>query len=355
MRNVIGVVVAVVLANCAPPVARHDTHWIYKSVKTEITPEHRVRLSDLVGLSPAAVQQKLTGQTDGWPSPMGLEISSPAGTLAFANLGEWMSDDAGHEIGTRGADNADFNPAAFSHCDPRFADAKDAPVADGVSLENGRVSRVLIKDTSAWAVALEFRNGRFVQAWSAPSEPRTQRATTLEDGASFTSKWGREPLGANVALTIQCWRSTPVRQLAPGAGPPADLAGDLQGLALLPFEVQLPSLNARRVTAMHDGTAVYNRLAPGAEVPGGVEAFAAKHPVIVIRRSSDPHYVLLQIDLGAYPSRNLTYFHHEALIGVRDGRVLFRTHRGEAAIWGLGAERELPASDEGSGRRLLVG
>jgi hypothetical protein len=102
---------------------------------------------------------------------------------------------------------------------------------------------------------------------------------------------------------------------------------------------------------MRDGTAVYDQLVPGAEVPGGVESFAAKHPVVVVRSGVDPRYRLLQVDLGAYPSRNLSYFHHEALIGVRDGRVLFRTRVGEQAIWGLGRETEY----EIAGPQYVVG
>jgi hypothetical protein len=355
VRRVIGIVIAGLLASCAPKAAQYGAHWTHKLVKTEIGSEHRVRLGDLVGLPPEEVGQKLTGQAVRWPTPMGLEMASPQGTMTFANLDEWMSDEAGHEIGRRGADDSDFKPDAFSSCRANFTDTKDAPTVFAFSIEDGKVKKSLEKERSAGDLTLEFVNGRFTQAWSIPDQPATQSGPTLEDGATFTSRWARRPLSADVTLSIQCWRHTPVRQLALGRKPLPDVAGNLQGLALLPFALELPSLNARRATALRDGAMVYDQLAPGAEIPGGVEAFAAKHPVIAVRPGPDPHYVLLQVDLGAYPSRNLTYFHHEALIGVRDGRVLFRTRRGRDAIQGLSAERELPAKDRGFANPLVVG
>jgi hypothetical protein len=330
--------IAATLAGCAPPDDQH--HTAYTLAKTEIAPEHRVRVADLVGLSPAAVQQKLIGPAFAWPRAMGLEIASPNGALAFANLREWMSDDAAHEIERRGADHSDIAPTAFASCDARYADPKDAPLAVALDFQNGRVVKTLVREPMASQVALEFQNGRFIHAWREPDEPKKPGGPTLEDGAGFTRTWERKPLGADVALDISCWRRTPVGGPAAEAGSRADVAGDLQGLAALPLALGLPALNARRAAAMRDGTAVYDQLAPGARVPGGVEGFAAKHPVIVVRLGADPHYRLLLVDLGAYPGRNLTYFHHEALIGVRDGRVLFRTRVGQQAIWGLGRETE---------------
>jgi hypothetical protein len=343
LRHLIAIVIAATLAGCAPP--RAQRYIAPTLVKTEIVPKHRVRLADLVGLSPAAVQQKLTGLAVAWPTPMGLEISSPDGALAFANLGEWMSDDDGHEIGRRGVDHADGMPAAFASCDARYANPKDAPMAIGVDVQNGHIIKTLVKETLAWQVALEFRNGRFIQAWRPSDEPRKPGGPTLESGAGFTRTWERQPLGADVALDITCWRRTPVGRPDAGAGRHADLAGDLQGLAAVPPALGLPALNARRADAMRDGAAIYDQLTPGSEVPGGVEAFTAKHPVIVVRPGADPRYRLLQVDMGSYTGRNQTYFHHEALIGVWEGRVLFRTRIGQQAIEGLGREMEYQVAD----------
>ena len=78
--------------------------------------------------------------------------------------------------------------------------------------------------------------------------------------------------------------------IAPQAGkviaPAAGVSTDQQLLAAVPLALGLPSLNARRAAAMRDGAAVYDQLAPGDEVPGGVDAFAAKHPAIVVRRGA---------------------------------------------------------------------
>ena len=188
MRRIIGIVVAVMLASCGRPPERQDTHRTFRLVKTLIVPEHRVRLGDLAGLSPSEVEQKLTDQAAGWPTAMGLEMASPEGPLGFANLREWMVDEAGHRIARAGADRANVMPNAFSQCEPRFADPRDAPMVVGFGLENGRLTKTLVKETLATGVVLEFQNGRLVQAWGMPSAPRNRWTTTLEDGASFTSK-----------------------------------------------------------------------------------------------------------------------------------------------------------------------
>jgi hypothetical protein len=113
----------------------------------------------------------------------------------------------------------------------------------------------------------------------------------------------------------------------------------LQGVALPPFAVLLPALNARREAAMREGGAALAELRPGSSLAGGAMAFAASHRFVVAHSSADPTYVLLEVDLGEYPSRNLTYTPQIAAVGVRNGQVVWRAPL--SGMDGLAREREL--------------
>jgi hypothetical protein len=63
-----------------------------------------------------------------------------------------------------------------------------------------------------------------------------------------------------------------------------------------------------------------------------------------VRPGPDPNYTLLEVDLGALRSPNLTYFHDSGRVGVRNGQVVWRMQPGLDSGWGLARERELPPS-----------
>ncbi|WP_201463908.1 hypothetical protein [Brevundimonas aurantiaca] len=133
-----------------------------------------------------------------------------------------------------------------------------------------------------------------------------------------------------------------------------DHSGLLQGLSLLPLVWRLPALNHQRRTAQVQGASLYGSLAVGALLPGGGAGFAERHRGV--RRywdAQDPTYEILSIDIGAEPSRNLARMNAAALVGVREGRIVWLADGEGAASLGLltaiciDASRRLGASRPG--------
>jgi hypothetical protein len=162
-------------------------------VETVISPRHSVRLSELIGLSPADAQQKLTGLPTTWPTPMALEVKSPDGVHGFVDLHAFLQDRGAGEIEVRALGHSDQTLTGFSQCRAGYADER-----------------------------------------------------------------------------------------------------------------------------------------------------AADHRFVTVHPSADPSYVLLEIDLGAYPSRNLTYFHGAGLVGVRNDHVVWRMRPDMRGGAGLAREPALP-------------
>ena len=120
------------------------------------------------------------------------------------------------------------------------------------------------------------------------------------------------------------------------AEPRVDTTGMLQGLALLPFAWRLPALNEERREAQVRGGALFARMRLGEVVPGGGARFAAEN--LGVRRyadAEDPTYEVLSIDMGAEASNNLARMNAAALVGLRDGRVVWLADGGAAAGLGL--------------------
>lgn len=313
---------ATALPGCGAP--RSDTHVRYSFVERIISPRHTVRLSELIGLSPTEAQQKLTGLSAVWPSPMALEVAEADGLHSFIDLLGFLDDEAARKIAVLGRGHSEFRPIGFSQCTAGYSDdAGGDPVG-------------AILDT------LEFRDRHLIGAWREPPEGEAHRPTvTLEDGPNFTSRWDRKALPLTTPFAVGCTRHDVVTTTIQSTTQPEDVAGDMQGMALLPFAVLLPGLNAKREAAMREGGVAFAELRPGTRLAGGAVAFATNHRFVLAHPSADPSYVLLEVDLGAYPSRNLTYFHQIGLAGVRNDLVMWRTPLG--AMAGLARERELSA------------
>lgn len=325
VRLALSMALAIALVGCSRQLPAQGRTSAALLITTEIGTPHQVRLADLIGLDPTGVQRRLTELPTAWPTPVGLEMAFPGGTVTLANLGEWLTDPSGHEISERGEDHVEGPPAAFEQCGATYVGASPAAV-------------------SARFVTLEFHNGRLARAWRepVPGKGRPPRPV-LNEGWSFTSRWGREVLDPGTVFSIDCQRSAPnVETISRLRRTTGDAAGLLQGLSLLSQSGKLPTLNAQREAAMRGGHSTYDILKPGTMLPRGVRSFAAAHRFVTIRTGSDPRYVLLEIDLGARPSRNLTYFHHVGLVGVRDNQVQWRSQVGRQSIPGLAREPELP-------------
>lgn len=176
-------------------------------------------------------------------------------------------------------------------------------------------------------------------AWLSPAPGRLP----LSEGGGFLNR--RPDLAApEGAILAHLCQAADVMQSPPSAA--RDDAGPLQGLSLLPFAWRLRGLNAEREANRLEGAALFATLRPGDELPDGVDGFLAAHPAV--RRyvdEVDTAYSVLVINLGAEASNNLARMNGAALIGVRDGRIVW-TGDGEAAA-GLGLTAALCIDRQG--------
>jgi hypothetical protein len=306
------------LAGCEASGPHNRT--VYHLVERIVSPRHPVQLSELIGLSPAETQRKLSGLSVSWPAPMDLEVLEPDGLHSFVDLNHFLADDESGNTLSRGRSGRDFRALGFSQCAAAYA---GDPTGVGALLDT-----------------LEFRNGRLIGLWRGPPEDGTFHAkATLEDGPDFTSHWGRSAVSPATSLFVQCTRHDFVATNGQSTTPATQGGNYLQAIAMLPFAVLLPGLNAKREAAMRKGGAAFTELRPGVRLALGATAFAATHRFVVAHRGADPSYALLEIDLGEDPSSNLTYSPQIGAAGVRNGQVIWRSPFG--GIAGLAREREL--------------
>lgn len=155
----------------------------------------------------------------------------------------------------------------------------------------------------------------------------------LSDGGAFLDRRADLAAPDEAILVNACQPSLASRSSAPAA---RDDAGQLQGLALLPFAWRLKGLNAEREANRVEGARLLATLRPGETLPGGLGAFLAAHPGV--RRyvdEEDPAFSVLVINLGATMNHNLARMNAAALIGVRDDRIVWLGDGGAAGGLGL--------------------
>lgn len=283
------------------------TPWS-KVIETEISPKHVVVVGDLIGLSPLQVQRRLVGVDVDWPNPMGFEVATSQGVLSFAELEEYLEDAGAIEFSARLRNESDIPPISRSACSNRATPYKHG-------------------------VLLMFRDGKFAGVWS-PRDPvsdttfyATAGTLPLEDGDAFTSHWGRQLLDERAELTIQCTKTEVQRapNPPPRSGQEFFSASDMQGLALLPFAVTLPFMNSSRAARQRSGAALYQQLTPGYRLPGGLKGFLLTRSGVDAVRGAAPNYAVLKIDMGGYPTKNLSNFKDFGLVGVRNDVVVWRS------------------------------
>ncbi|HLZ73943.1 hypothetical protein [Phenylobacterium sp.] len=290
------------------------------------TPARSVAISDLMGLGPAEVRARLADIDPAWPIQPMFEIASPDGALSFVSLDQLMIDPVAARRLAMYRTYAD--PVAWEP----YVECRTAAQRDDRA------------PTPGVMVALMFRGGRLAGAFGAPPDterpppamdpavaqarqrhppvsPFTAHAgdLPLEDGVAFLSRWTRPQLAPGVRLSAVCAPTPPPApiQRAPHHGLDAS---DWQGLSLLPFAVGLPAMNRQREEARVRGTALLQSLHVGDALPAPVERFAAQHPGVRAYRGQ-AGYAVLSIDLGGYPTRNLSNFKDAALVGLRNDRI----------------------------------
>ena len=288
-----------------------------------------VPIADLAGLDPAAVRARLAKVPLDWPIPPAFQIATPDGLMTFVTVSDLMMDPV---LAQR---LAVFRTAGDPVPTGPYLQCKEVLTRDGGSPEPGG------------AIVLLFRDGRLESALQhldsyAPRppvpSPSDRKATLayirqpvsspfiahfgelpLQDGAAFLSRWPTAALAPDDRLSAAC---SPPPPHAIISSPHHGLdASDMQGLALLPFAVTLPAKNRQRVAARRDGAALLASLRVGEMLGAAPQDFAAGHPGVRAYPADRGDYVVLSIDLGGYPGRNLTNFNDAALVGVERGRI----------------------------------
>lgn len=293
-------------------------------------PKPAIAISTLIGLDPESVRARLANLPDArWPAPVSFQVSTPDGVLTFIPLRDLLLDPVlATQMAVWRTHGDAILTAPFLVCDAFLTQQGGAPELDG-------------------SIVLIFRNGRFEtafrraisatppmpspldrKAWMAYlRRPQTSPFIAhfgelpLEDGLGFLSRWNGLNLSPNDKLSAACTPPRPPRRLPPPRGGHGLDASDMQGLALLPFAVTLPSKNRQEVQARQQGAVVLASLHAGTMLDASPEKFAADHRGVRFYRAKTGDYAVLTIDMGGYPGRNLTNFNDSALVGVRDGRV----------------------------------
>ena len=122
----------------------------------------------------------------------------------------------------------------------------------------------------------------------------------------------------------------------PGGRRPFDDAGLVQGLALLPFAVTLPDLNAERDRAAREGPVLMAQLEPGQLVPGGASAFVrGRRGVRLYRDPEDMDYGVIVLSHGWDERNNLGRYNDVGMVGVRGDRVVWKAGPGATGALGL--------------------
>jgi len=287
-------------------------------------------VSDVIGMSPVEVRERLAAQPQSWPLYADLTLETSQGTLILISLGHLLLDPVSRET---------FN---------RLEAHSEAPVTGGMVcqaslLRSGAISEaagstLLFRDNKLEAVLIDDDPPPEAPAPAPARSPSDWRAMMkrprsswfiahpgdlpLDDGPGFLGRWPKHVLGSGDALSVSCIdRPGETGQIPPKSERrvSAPTAGDFQGLALLPFAVTLPFKNAERVRMRERAKGLLERLKLGEALP---EGFLDPGQGVEVHRAPSPSdYVVLSIDKGSYPSRNLSNTDDVALVGVRAGRV----------------------------------
>jgi hypothetical protein len=281
--------------------------WQDSSSAQPVSREHAVVVRELIGHSPLEVQRRLVGLEIDWPRPMDFEITTRQGVLSFATLEEHLRDPGSSAFQARSRTRAEGPPMSQTSCRNTAQ-----PYGTGLLLiyRNGKLDGVLSPSDL----------GLGANAYPASDK------LPLEDGDAL-SHWRITLVDTRTELIIQCTTLQLRREPRPRrqSGQEFLSASDMQGLALLPFAVTLPFMNSTRSRHKRAGTALYNQLAPGYRLPGGLRAFLRMRSGVAVINGSTPGYAILRINMGGEPTRNLSNFEDFGLVGVRNDRVEWRS------------------------------
>ena len=286
-----------------------------------------VAVSDLTGLDPVSVRARLANVPPDWPIPPAFQVATTDGLLTFITASDLMMDPVLAQHMTVFRTNGDpGREQPYLQCKAFLTrDARSQEPAGSVVLifRGGRLESVLQPVDAAGAPLPNpsDRKAQLAYLRRPVSSPFIAQAgeLPLEDGLGFLSRWTKAALTPGDRLVAACSASPPPA-VSPRRGHGLD-ASDMQGLALLPFAVSLPTKNRQRVAARREGAALLASLRVGEVLGSTPGQFAADHPGVRAYTATRGDYAVLSIDLGGYPGHNLTNFNDAALVGVRRGRI----------------------------------
>jgi hypothetical protein len=273
------------------------------AARAEPTPS--LRLSELIGATPAQVQGRLGGA--GVPAA-GLTAQIADGELQLIEL---------HTFG------ASQVPEAICYADQ--PPPPDAPPSRTVLMvfRQGRLTGAVVPGQMRGPFPSPQAGFKAMDAYmrSPLSNGLVARPgeLPLESGLSDLVQRLGEPLAADAEIVRKCRPTPAITAPSPGRRH-FDEAGFFQGLALLPLAATLPGLNAERARARTEGPRTLAELRLGEALEGGVDSFAASRHGVFAEHGRGG-YAVLVINLGAESSNNVSRMNEAAFAGVRDGRV----------------------------------
>jgi hypothetical protein len=159
---------------------------------------------------------------------------------------------------------------------------------------------------------------RMIQSGARSVWPVAPGRLPLSDGAGVVERVND---GEHTAVATAC------KSLAPrpaSAERRFDEAGFFQGLALLPFAVRLPGLNAERERDAREGPLLFAQARPGERLPDGARGFVADRPgTRLYRDPEDPDYGVIVVSFGWDERNNVGRYNDVAMIGVRADTVVW--------------------------------
>lgn len=217
------------------------------------------------------------------------------GRHALSDFGEDATADAASMVSFR---------AVFVFEDDRLVAVADPPARD-FGTAPARESR------QAWIE-------RVIQSGARSIWPVSPGRLPLSDGAGVVERLND---GSHTAMATAC---KPLRPPPAAADRRFDEVGFFQGLALLPFAVRLPGLNAERDRDVREGPNLFAQARPGQTLPGGPRAFVADRPgTRLYRDPEDADYGVIVVSFGWDRRNNLGRYNEVAMIGVRGDTVVW--------------------------------
>lgn len=286
-------------------------------------------VGELIGLSPVEVRTRLTGAPADTPLARGFEVARDGGADAYFTLDDLVADPRAlhRRMLQRTHGDEPYDPDV-PFCRSRLG-SEPRPPATGdpvLAFRGGRLAAVLRPARTtprSPAPSIDDRKAyeRWIRQTSIGPFQTGFGQLPLEDGAGFLGRWEAGRLTASERLSVDCAplpRRPPIT--APTKRRPLNNS-DMQGLALLPFAVQLPGMNRDRARAREQGAATLAGLSLGQRLPQDPRALAASREGLRWHGSTRPGYGVLTIDLGGGRTRNLSDARDAVLVGVRDGTV----------------------------------